>query len=274
MFKLFNKRHKRLIIESDNIFIDNAKDFAGKVAEVDTVFHLTEPTPLIKVYENNQLIRQYRIDTLNTNSNLTGQFLHSSIRILDNNAVMIDGIISKSDTSFPKWTDQDYEAIRLQPFFLSNAYDKNIELTGKGLFDRGLHFAGTVTPTNVRCVCICDYCKKSFSLQHFHAGFSELQYFYSTCSRETLLVPYDAISDMPTQIQTTVDPATLKEIESKLPKTSDGDFRYFNSFKCPHCLSAFIDFEKYPEMRSKEYYGNSLINHKAKQWAQQTGSLY
>jgi hypothetical protein len=272
MFKLFNKQHKRLTTQGDSIFIDNSNDNIGKAAEVEIVFVLTEAIPEIKVYENNQLIRLYRIDTLIANSNLAGQFLHSSIRVLDNSAVMIDGVISKSDTSFPKWTDQDYEAVRFQPFFLSNANDKNIQLIGKGLFDRGLHFSGTVTSTAVRSICVCDNCTQSFSLQHFHAGFSEMQYFYSTHSKETLLVPYGAITNMPTQLQETVDLATLNKVETLLPKSSDGDFRYFNSFKCPHCLTAFIDFKKYPEMRPKEYYGNTLLNQKPKQWADQTGS--
>ena len=272
MFKLFNKRNKRLTIQGDSIFIDNSNDNVVKAAELNTVFALTEATPEIKVYENNQLIRLYRIDTLNANSNLTGQFLHSSIRMLDNSAVMIDGVISKSDTSFPKWTNQDYEAVRFQPFFLSNANDKNIQLIGKGLFDRGLHFSGTVTPTAVRCICVCDNCSKSFSLQHFHAGFSEIQYFYSTNSKETLLVPYGAIANMPTQLQEIIDSAKLNELESLLPTSSDGHFRYFNSFKCPHCLISFIDFEKFTEMRPKEYYGNTLLNQKPKQWTDQTGS--
>lgn len=272
MFKLFNRRHKRLSIEGDSIFIDNSNDNIGKAEEMETVFKLTQPVPEIKVYENNQLIRLYRIDTVSTNSNLTGQFLHSSIRVLDNSAVMIDGVISKSDTSLPKWTDQDYEAVRFQPFFLSNANEKNIQLIGKGLFDRGLHFSGTVTPTTVRCVCICDNCRQSFSLQHFHAGFSELQYFYSTNSKETLLVPYGAIANMPTQLQETIDLAILKKLESLLPTFLDGHFRYFNSFKCPHCLTSFIDFEKFPEMRPKEYYGNTLLNQKPKKWTDQTGS--
>jgi hypothetical protein len=272
MFKLFNRRHKRLSIEGDSIFIDNSNDNIGKAEEMETVFKLTQPTPEIKVYENNQLIRLYSIDTVSTNSNLIGQFLHSSIRILNNSAVMIDGVISKSATTFPKWTDQKYEAVRLHPFFLSDVNDKNKQLIGKGLFDRGLHFSGTVTPTTVRCVCICDNCRQSFSLQHFHAGFSETQYFYSSDSRETLLVPYGAIVNMPTQLQETVDLATLKEVETKLPKSLDGDFRYFNSFKCPKCLTPFIDFERNPEMRPKEYYGNTLLNQKTKQWTDQTGS--
>lgn len=272
MFKLFNRRPKRLIIEGGSILIDNSPDNIGREIEIETVFKLKEPRPEVCVYENNELIRQFRIDTFHSNSNLTGQFLHCLIRILNNSAVMIDGVISKTSISYPKWTDQNYEAVRLQPFFLSNANDKNIELIGKGLFDRGLHFTGTVTPSNVRCVCICDNCKRPFSLQHFHAGFSEVQYFYSTNSRETLLVPNGAINGMPAQLHERIDLATLKEAENQLPHSADGSFLYFNSFKCPDCLTPFINFEKYPEMRTREYYGNTLINTTPKLWTHGNGA--
>ncbi len=265
MFKLF-KRNKRAEIQGNNIFIDNSEKNIGNPIEIENVFRLAQATPEIKVYENNQLLRLYRIDTLKTNSNLIGQFLHSSVRILENSAVMIDGIISKSYTSFPKWTDENYEAVRFQPFFLSNADDKNVQLVGKGLFDRGLHFNGTVTPTTLRCICICGECKQSFSLQHFHAGLSEVQYFYSSGCKETLLVPYNAVINMPIQLQETIDPTILIDVESKLPKSSDGNFRYYNAFKCPHCLKPFIDFEKHKDMRPKEYYGNILLNDIPKQW--------
>jgi len=271
MFQLFAKRYNRVEIQGDNIFIANLKNNIGKVIELMTVFDLSQAIPEIKVYENNQLARLYRMDTLNTNSNLAGQFFHCSIRILDNSAVIIDGIISKSVTSHPIWTNKDYEAVRLQPFFLSNAKNNNSKLIGKGLFERGLHFSGTVTPSNVRCICVCDDCKQSFSLQHFHAGFSEVQYFYSTDSKETLIVPNNGIAKMPTQLQESVDLATLLEVEGKLPKTFDGNYRYYNSFKCPYCLTPFIDFNKYKDIRPGEYYGNTLINDEPKRWTDQKG---
>jgi hypothetical protein len=271
MFQLFAKRNKRVEIISGNIFIANLKDNIGEEIELLPVFNLSQTTPEIKVYENNQLVRLYRMDTLNKNSDLTGQFFHSSIRILNSSAVMIDGIISKSARSHLGNSDKDYEAVRFQPFFLSNAEKNNAELIGKGLFERGLHFSGTVTPLNVRCVCICDECKQSFSLQHFHAGFSDFQYFYSTNSKETLIVPYNAIAKMPTQLDKNIDLTILHEVEGKLPKTFDGEFRYYNSFKCPHCLTPFIDFNKYKEIRPGEYYGNTLINEKPKGWTDQRG---
>lgn len=268
MSELFNK-HERVKIQAANIFIDNSEENIGKAIEIAIVFKLTQPTPEIKVYENNQLLRLYCVDTLKSNPDLTGQFLHGSVRILENSAVMIDGIISKSDASFPSWTDEDYEAVRFQPFFLSNADSNNVKLIGKGLFDRGLHFNGTVTPTTVRCICICDNCRQSFTLQHFHAGEAEVQYFYSGESRETLIVPYNAIESMPAQLQQVVDLTALADMEKKLPGSSDGYFRYYNSFKCPYCLNAFIDFEKYKEIRPKEYYGNVLLNATPKRWTEQ-----
>jgi hypothetical protein len=73
---------------------------------------------------------------------------------------------------------------------------------------------------------------------------------------------------MPAQLQETVDLTVLADVESKLPKSSDGSFRYYNSFKCPHCLAPFIDFNKYKDMRPKEYYGNTLLNDKPKSAAQ------
>jgi hypothetical protein len=267
MFGLFKKRHNRIGIIDDNIFIDNQKDNIGEPVELETVFKLTVPTPEIKVFENQNLVHTFRIDTLLTNKDLTGQFLHCSIRILSNSAVMIDGIISQSDNTFSKWTDNDYEAIRLQPFFLSDKNDNNIQLKGKGLFERGLHFRGTVTPTGVRNICICDSCNLSFTIQHFHSGFSELQYFYSTDSKETLIVPYGSIENLPTQLPETVDQSILQSIESKLPKPSgEGTFKYYNSFKCPHCLAPYIDFEKHNAIRATEYYGNTYINQNPKRW--------
>lgn len=269
MFGLFTKRHNRIDVKGGSIFIDNQKENIGKALELRTVFELATPIPEIRVYENQRLIHTFLIETLQSNPDLTGQFLHCSIRILANSAVMIDGIISKNNTSFPNWTDHEYEAVRFQPFFLSDKNENNIACKGKGLFERGLHFGGTITPAGVRNICVCDSCNLSFTIQHFHSGFSEVQYFYSTDSKETLIVPYNVIENMPTQLEPTINNGNLEIIERKLPKPSNalGTFNYYNSFKCPHCLTPYIDFEKYKGMRPKEYYGNTYINQNPKRWA-------
>jgi hypothetical protein len=127
-----------------------------------------------------------------------------------------------------------------------------------------LHFAGRVTPSTVRNICICDCCSQSFAIQHFHAGFSDSQYFYSSDSQETLIVPYNAIENLPVQLQKDIDNNVLLDVEALLPAPSShiGSFKYYNSFKCPHCFAAYIDFEHNKEIRPKEYYGNVYINKK------------
>lgn len=176
---------------------------------------------------------------------------------------MIDGIISKDRHRHLNWRDKDYEAIRFQPFHLSNA-DGNLskDLIGKGLFERGVYFSGTVTPSSVRAICICDVCNRSFTVQHFHGGFSENQYLYSEDAKQTLVVGYHEIEDIPNQLQKEVDETILTDLESKLPQPTRGTgrYRYYNSFRCPHCEVPFIDFEKNKEIRPTEYYGLRHIN--------------
>jgi hypothetical protein len=260
MSKISFKKPGRIIIEGNNILINNQNKNVGQSVERDPIFEFHESLPQIQVFEDDILTRKYKIETLATNPSLEGQFLHASIRILPNSALMIDGIISADGATFPKWDERSYEAIRFQPFYLSNANENNLALKGKGLFERGLHYSGTVTPSAVRCICTCDYCSESFTIQHFNAGFSEVQYFYSTNSRETIIVPYDSLQDMPVQLQKEIDPLALREAEA-IPSNGDGLFKYYNSFKCPHCFAPFIDFAN-RESRPKEYYGNTYINQK------------
>ncbi|MCC9138908.1 hypothetical protein [Pontibacter silvestris] len=247
-------------IKGNDIYISNG--FFKREIELAHVFEFHVPMPAIRVFENKKLKREFNIDTLDSNPDLNGQFFHSSIRVLTNGAVMIDGIVSKDRTSYPDWKSKDYEAIRLQPFFLSSEEAENNKLVGAGLFQRGLHFSGTVTPLNVRAICICDNCKKSFTLQHFHAGFSEAQYFYSSDGKQTLYVSYEQIKDLPRQLQEAVHEEDLRLLENQLPKPTkgQGNYSYYNPLRCLHCCYAFIDFEQNKEIRHKEYYGNYFIN--------------
>ncbi len=253
-------------IQGTDIYISTG--LLKKDRSVIHVFDFKEAQPTIRVFENEKLKREYFLETLTENPDLSNQFFHCSIRILKNSAVMIDGIISKDSNDCPDWTEDSYEAIRLQPFFLSDNEAENKKLKGAGLFQRGLHFSGSVTPSGVRAVCICDSCQKSFTLQHFHAGFSEAMYFYSTDSKKTLIVPIEQIQNMPSQLQEKVDQKTLNRIEKLLAKSTSGygDFKYYNSFNCPHCGSPFIDFEKHEDIRPTEYYANRLINQEFEQF--------
>jgi hypothetical protein len=259
---------QRIKVTHNDVFIDNKNENVDKSEEYKTSMLFSDSTPIIRIYENDKLLYSFKIETLITNPDLTGQFFHCSIRIMSNSGVMIDGIVSKNEDAFSDWTSNEYEAIRLQPFFLSNQSENNIILHGKGLFERGLHFNGTITPEGVRNICICDHCNLSFTLQHFHAGLANLQYFYSTDSLETLIVAYGEIDNLPTQLDKNINENELKKIENKLPIPSNrkGNFKYYNDLKCPHCKSNYINFNKNKASRPFEYYGNTYINQKPKQY--------
>jgi len=167
MFSFLSKNNNRVRIQGMDIFIDNQNKNIGKPIEIDHVFKFTQAIPEIKVFENSKLVRSFKIDTLKENPYLAGQFLHSRVIIQPNSAVMVDGLISGDGKSSLGWT----EGIRLQPFYLADKNEYNLQLIGKGLFERGLHFGGTITPTTVRNICVCDSCSCNFTLQHFHAGF-------------------------------------------------------------------------------------------------------
>jgi len=183
-------------------------------------------------------------------------WIHLSIRVHPNLACQIDCVLSKKE----KFDESDFakgkiDGIRFQPFFISGAKVNNAEIQGKGLFERGLHFSGMVTPGNVSLSCICDKCEKSFRIKSFHAGFSNLGYFYSESGLQTLVV--SSYLDGAPPAMGKPDLEKLAILESKLPKAKDGtSFKYGNPFRCPHCGLAYIDFERFPEQREIEYYGN------------------
>jgi hypothetical protein len=258
----------RINCTENNIYISNQGENFEKSEELRTVIKFLNPSPVLNIFEDNNILLTIRIETLKENPDLTNQYLHCSIRVLPNSGVMIDGIISQSPTEFLDWTDKDYEAVRIQPFFLSNKKGLNKALEGKGLFEKGLHFSGTVTPSGVRSICICDSCQLSFTIQHFHAGFAKVQYFYSSDSSETLVVPYESLENLPYQLSSPENEIELRELESKLPKPSNnkGEFKYYNPLRCPFCYQPYIDFEKYKEIRPNEYYGNTYINQEVIAW--------
>ena len=252
-----NYINKRVKVQRNSIFIDNSFSLRNRQIEIEPIIELEGEIPSISIYEGSKLIRKFNIEPLKSNPNLNGQYLHSSIRINSNSSVQIDGIISNSSSEF----DKNGEGIRFQPFFLSDKEEENQKLKGLGMFDRGLHYSGLVSPTNVRLICSCDECSKSFGVEFIHAGFAEVQYFYSSNSKETLIVPYDnKLGPVPHQTQKDFDENLLIEIESKLPTTIDGKFEYYNAFKCPHCFADFINFRENKHLRPREYYAYANCN--------------
>lgn len=249
------KKEKRIFFKENEIHIINNIFFEGIDNKETHIFEFKASVPEIKIYENKKYLRTYKIEPKNSNPDLYGQFFHCEVRVNGNFSVQIEGVISKNIENY-----DNGEGILFQPFFLSNQNLKNEENFGRGMFARGLHYNGYISSGNTRLVCICDVCEKSISVEFFHAGFSEVQYFYSTNSMETLIVGYGEIENMPHQLQNEIDENILKEVEAKLPKTFDGSFKYYNSFCCPHCHSPFNNFEKYKEIRPYEYYVHFYLN--------------
>ena len=198
-------------------------------------------------------------------------YIHLSVRVHDNLACQTDCLISKSkEIASDAFQKLEVNGIRFQPFFLPGAKVSNSEFKGKGLFHRGLHFSGTVTPGNVSLSCICDECKKCFRINSFHAGFSNLGYFYSESGKETLVVSSYAKGSPPALGKVNIE--EVQELEAKLPKAKDGTtFSYLNGFRCPHCGANYIDFRAYPEQREREYYGNVFYGEPTTKYEEKSG---
>ena len=210
------------------------------------------------ISQDNNCIANYIIESRNDRNLPNPKYVHLCIRILNNYGLMIDGIIDNSPVRTEK-NLYDIDGIRFQPLVL-NPKINNLQTKGMGLFTRGLHFSGIVTPTNIRLCCICDECKKSFNIHSYHAGFGYFQYFYSDDGMETLSVPYDEIEDMPGQLCQNISKETVEKIDSELANKGYGKFKFYNPFRCPFCKAPYIDFKEHPEMREYEYYANVFLN--------------
>lgn len=188
----------------------------------------------------------------------TGWF-HFSIRVHPNLACQADCVITDAREYDPDaFSEGRARGIRFQPFFISGASVANDKLYGQGLFARGLHFSGNITPGNTILSCVCDRCQRSFQIHSYHSGFSNTGYFYSDSGRFTITV-HDRVPGCPAALAE-LDPVHLATLEAKLPRAPDGtSYRYANPFRCPHCSAPYIDFDAYPKNRQTEYYGNYFV---------------
>ena len=241
--------------EINNLKISSKKLF--EVVNVETTIELVSNELII--FKDNKCIANYIIESGNKSNFSSLKFLHLGIRILNNFGLMIDGEIDDSPFKTEKKINQ-IDGIRFQPVLLNAYNNDNPENKGMGLFSRGLHFLGFITPSNFRLCCICDECKKSFNIHSYHAGNGYFQYFYSDDGSETLMVPYDAIKDMPGQLCKNISEESVKRIDSQLEKKGYGRFKFYNPFRCPYCKAPYIDFQKHPEIREYEYYANVFLN--------------
>ena len=184
---------------------------------------------------------------------------HISVRVNERLGCQVDCLVTDNEIFDPEaLSNPSVPGVRFQPFFLPEAGGDPQRMIGQGLFARGLHYSGLVTPGSVRLSCECDFCARTFQVQSFHAGFANIGYMYSESGAFTLTIA-DDVPGCPPALGTP-DRAELKRLEAILPLAPDGTiFRYTHPFRCPHCRKPYIDFEAHPGLREREYYGNCLF---------------
>lgn len=181
-------------------------------------------------------------------------WLQFSVRVHPTLGCQAEAVVTaKPDHPSGAALGEDEIGIRFQPFFLAGA-PAPAALAGRGLFARGLHFAGLITPGYILLSCECDRCARTFIARSFHAGFAQVAYFYSESGRYTLTV-HAGVEGAPAPLSEP-DPAALAACEARLPDAPDGTrFAWLNPFRCPHCSAPFVDFATFPDQRAGEYYG-------------------
>ena len=220
------------------------------------LYRSEEPELRLTANVDGRTVREYLLPTRQLE--LAGEppyYFDMTLHVLGTLGVMLNCYITHSDeplSSSDSSAKYRLQGVRFQPWYLPGSEYSNERLTGQGLFRRGLHVSGVITPGNVCSCCVCDQCARSFVLRHAHAGFSDCQYFYCDRGLHTLLV-YEPIEGMPFQLQA---PDHGLAFEEQLPpcQACGTRFRYYNSLRCPHCNAPYIDFATYPEMRPNEYY--------------------
>jgi hypothetical protein len=187
------------------------------------------------------------------------RYLHLSVRVSAAFAVQPDGLLTVSRDDDPLEAFRNgARGVRLQPFMLPESAADNAIFEGKGLFARGLHYSGQITQGNVSLLCLCDQCHAGFRLHSFHAGFSQLAYFYCDGGPHTL-VASALLQDAP-PVLGPADLAATTRFEMRLPPctTCSGRFQRMNPLRCPACNAPYIDFGRFPDEREREYYGNTI----------------
>jgi hypothetical protein len=215
-----------------------------------------EPELRLTANVDGQTVREYLLPTRQLE--LAGEpphYFHMTLHVLESLGVMLNCYITHTDESLSTSDSSAIyrsQGVKFQPWYLPGSQYSNESMTGRGLFTRGLHVSGMITPGNVCSCCVCDHCSKSFVLRHAHAGFADCQYFYCERGLHTLLV-YEPIEDMPFQLQ---GPDHGLVFQEQLPpcQACGTRFLYYNPLRCPHCNAPYVDFATYPEMRPNEYY--------------------
>lgn len=222
-------------IDSESVMAALSEPTTQKQHEFTAVMPLTEKDPVIRLYEDDRLTREYCLQT-EGEEDFSGKYFHIGVRLgmLGNPPVpvaQIDGFVA--DTAQEReMTAQDI-GYRMEGHFLrcggitSKLHLERIR--GQDLVAKGLKYPGYTTPSNVRLIGICQDCGKSLTFHGYAFYMMQCDAAYSDDGQDCFVIE-EHISD----------PINWShEQDGKI-------FRYYNSFCCPHCGAPYIDYRKFP----------------------------
>lgn len=216
-------------------------------------FKLVGNSPVISLYEDDILMQNYTAEAAE-NEDFTGKFAYISVIVgmFDKQAltpyVRLECYISdKSDLEKRSSADNGYRLEAYIPRCAGEDAEKaRLELKGKDLEYKGLRIQGYITPNHIRSIGVCSQCGKTFAFNTYNLSMAQSTPCYSDDGTDTL------------QLSAYEDDIIGNEEWSYTD--NDKTFKYFNSFKCPYCGEAYIDYENNHEMKNLSVLGCVLVN--------------
>lgn len=205
---------------------------------------LNEKTPTIKLYEDNELVQEYVLETAK-NEDFSNQYFQICIRAhflrdVPVAVLQIDGFVSENKET-EKMTN-DNVGYRFEGHYLTHgdalAQRRFENINGLDLYDKGLRYPGYSTPSCVRLIGVCQVCGKSITFRSGNIYLTSDEPVYSD----------DGLSVCSISSYETANPDFNKE--EWMYQKSGKTYRYYNPFRCPHCGAPYIDYQKHPEMKS------------------------
>lgn len=215
------------------------------------VMPLASAEPVIELYDDGVRTREYRLETEEGES-FAGKYFHVCViaghmGVPPLWVVQIHGFVS--DTAEEREMTSDDIGYRMEGYFLTCNGEAGREryeaMRGQDLVAKGLKYAGYTTPANVRLVGVCQDCGESFAFHGYALYMADEDVAYSDDGLEVCGIS-----------QRDIDSSTWSfEANGKV-------FRYYNSFRCPHCGAAYIDYETNHDMKKFGVSACTLIGHK------------
>ena len=159
-------------IDSDAVIRQRAADPSVLQHEFRGILPLSEKEPVLKLYEDGVLTREYCLQT-EGDEDFTGKFFLISVRVgmlgkPPTLVAQIDGFIS--DTSEERAMTVNDIGYRMEGHFLRRGPFANTHyeaVRGQDLPAKGLKYVGYTTPSNVRLIGVCSDCGKSFGFHGY-----------------------------------------------------------------------------------------------------------